>query len=98
MILPMERIYRESNVLRGKVSLSILPGATLFLTSRRYIFVPEISLHAVSPHLLFSHSVSSKYKIPTPLSQAHRRNTLPHLNKALDRGSFTVSDDFLTKN
>lgn len=98
VILPMERIYRESSGLRGKVSLSILPSATPFLTSQSYIFVPEISLHAESPHLLFSHSVSSKYKIPTPLSQAHCRNTSSHLNKDLDRGSFTVSDNFLTKN
>lgn len=98
VIIHMEGIYRENDGLRRKVTLCILPSATLFLTAQSYIFVPEGSLHAESPQLIFSHSVSSKYKIPTFLSQAHCRNTLPHLKKTLDRGSFTVSNDFLSKN
>lgn len=72
-----------SDGLRGKVSMPILPSATAFFTSQNYIFVPEISLHDESLQLLFSHLVSNKYKIPTSLSQAHGRNTLPHLSKAL---------------
>lgn len=60
VIIHIEAFYRESDSLRGKVSLSILPSVISFLTSQSRILVPEISLHAESPQLLFSHSVSSK--------------------------------------
>lgn len=59
VIIHIEGIYRERDGLRGKVSLSSLPSVTPFLTSQSYILY-QISLHAESPQLLFSHSVSSK--------------------------------------
>lgn len=97
VIIHIEGFYRESDGLRGKVSLSILPSVISFLTSQSRILVPEISLHAESPQLFQSFSLK-QVKIPTSLGHAHCRNTLPHFNKALGTGSFTVSDYFPTKN
>lgn len=51
----------------------------------------------VSTALIQSFSLK-QVKIPTSLGHAHCRNTLPHFNKALGTGSFTVSDYFPTKN